>query len=214
MNAIATSASASASASAAVNGIIAGSIIDLDDKANMNDDDWAARKKEALAAWAEGNTSGWKFARAAGNAASCNKDLRPLEWALKQRSSNDPMIAAGARRTCSIIEGLFFGSQLDSGKLDFTVPAAAPALDKRTAEDFAAKMAKAQWDAMKGTIRSAWNGAYKCKRETTRRTDTERLNEAARVIARLLENPESKIAMKEVNAAIDAARATLKAKAK
>lgn len=196
-----------------VNGIIAGAVVDLDDKANMNDDAWEARKKEALAAWAEGNTSGWKFARAAGNAASCNKDMRPLEWALKQRGSSDPMIAAGARRTCSIIEGLFFGNQIDSGKMDFTVPAAAPALDKRTAEDFAAKAAKAQWDAMKGTIRSAWNGAYKCKREVTHRTDTERLNEAARVIARLLENPKSKITMKDVTAAIDAARATLKAKA-
>jgi len=208
-----TNISQNAAQSLNVNGILASSVLDLDDKANMNDDAWEARKKEALAAWAEGNTSGWKFARAAGNAASCNKDMRPLEWALKQRSSSDPMIAAGARRTCSIIEGLFFGSQLDSGKMDFTVPAAAPALDKRTAEDFAAKAAKAQWDAMKGTIRSAWNGAYKCKRETTHRTDTERLNEAARVIARLLENPKSKITMKEVNAAIDAARATLKAKA-
>lgn len=208
-----TQISQNAAQSLNVNGIIASTIVDLDDKANMNDDNWAAAKEAALKAWAEGNTSGWKFARAAGNAASCNKDLTPLQWALKQRNSSDPMVAAGARRTCCIIEGLFFGSQLDSGKMDFTVPAAAPALDKRTAEDFTAKTAKAQWDAMKGTIRSAWNGAYKCKRETTHRTDTERLNEAARVIARLLENPKSKITMKEVTAAIDAARATLKAKA-
>ena len=193
-----------------VNGIVsnananANAVVD-----DANDDAWEDRKSEALAAWREGNECGWKFVRACGNAACCNKDLRPLEWALEQRTSADPLVKAGAVKTCQIIEALFFGSQPD-GKMDFIVPAGAPKLNKRTAEDFVEKKAHAQWLAMRGVIRTAWLGGFKCRRDTAHRTDKERLNAAARVLAQLLEA--KKATKKEIDDAIEAARAELRAK--
>ena len=195
-----------------VNGIVNASVnINASVNDNIDDSAWEDRKKEALAAWREGNECGWKFVRAAGNAACCNKDLRPLEWALEQRTSVDPLIKAGAVKTCQIIEAIFFGDQPD-GKMDFIVPAGASKLNKRTAEDFTEKKAHAQWLAMRGVIRTAWLGGFKCRRDTAHRTDKERLNAAARVLAQLLEA--KKATKKEIDDAIEAARAELRAKAK
>lgn len=195
-----------------VNGIITNANANASNVADdVADAAWEDRKKEALASWREGNEYGWKFVRACGNAACCNKDLRPLEWAIEQRTSADPLIKAGAVKTCQIIEALFFGNQPD-GKMDFIVPAGAPKLNKRTAEDFVEKKAHAQWLAMRGVIRTAWLGGFKCRRDTAHRTDKERLNAAARVLAQLLEA--KKVTKKEVEDAIEAARNELRAKAK
>lgn len=204
-----TQISQNAAQSLNVNGIVNGIVnVNAD---NVEDDDWEARKSEALAAWKEGNECGWKFVRACGNAATCSKDLRPLEWAIEQRTSADPLVKAGAVKTCQIIEALFFGNQPD-GKMDFIVPAGAPKINKRTAEDFTEKKAHAQWLAMRGVIRTAWLGGFKCRRDTAHRTDKERLNAAARVLAQLLEA--KKTTKKEIDDAIEAARAQLRAKAK
>lgn len=195
-----------------VNGIVSNASASANNVADdVADAAWEDRKNEALVAWREGNECGWKFVRACGNAACCNKDLRPLEWALEQRTSIDPLVKAGAVKTCQIIEALFFGNQPD-GKMDFIVPAGAPKLNKRTAEDFTEKKAHAQWIAMRGVIRTAWLGGFKCRRDTAHRTDKERLNAAARVIAQLLEA--KKVTKKEIEDAIEAARNELRAKAK
>ena len=212
MNAIATSASASA----AVNGIAnlgAVEIVEIkafDEKISLNvaDDKWEDAKAEALSAWRNGSKNAWKFIIACGNALAFRKDKAPLEWALEMSESTDPVIKTAAKKACSIIEGLYFGSQKKSG--GFEVDAAAPALGKREAKEFVNRAD--YWRVRREMVADAWNGTVSCRRAVVRKTDLERLNAAAKIIAKLIEG--KKITAQQASEAIKAAQLELRAKGK
>ena len=61
-------------------------------------------------------------------------------------------------------------------------------------------------------VADAWNGTVSCRRAVTHKTDLERLNAAAKVIAKLIEG--KKITAQQASEAIKAAQLELRAKAK
>lgn len=212
MSTIATSASASA----AVNGIAnlgAVEIVEIkafDEKISINvaDDRWENAKTEALNSWRSGSKNSWKFVIACGNALAFRKDSAPLEWALEMSESTDPVIKTAAKKSCSIIEGLYFGSQKKSG--GFEVDAAAPALGKREIKEFVNRAD--YWRVRREMVADAWNGSVSCRRAITHKTDMEKLNAAAKIIAKLIEG--KKITAQQASEAIEAARVELRAKTK
>ena len=175
---------------------------------NIADDRWESAKAEALAAWRNGSKTSWKFVIACGNALAFRKDAAPLKWALDMAGSDDPVIKTAAKKSLSIIEGLYFGTQKSSG--GFEVDAAAPALEKRKIEEFLNRVN--YWRTRRECVADAWSGKMSCRRAVTHKTDLERLNAAAKVIARLIES--KKITAQQASEAIKAAQLELRSKAK
>jgi len=176
-------------------------------KLNVADDRWESAKSEALNAWRNGSKTSWKFVIACGNALAFRKDLAPLKWAIDMSGCDDPVVKTAAKKSLAIIEGLYFGTQKSSG--GFEVDAAAPSLEKRKIDEFENRAS--YWRTRRECVADAWSGKMSCRRAVVRKTDLEKLNAAAKVIAKLIEA--KKITAQQASEAIKAAQLELRAKA-
>lgn len=168
---------------------------------------WNEAKAAALEAWQDGGACSVDAILKGGNLLKASHDDRAVKWFSEMAESADPMIKAGASKSLLILEAFFFGEQKTNGTIE--VPAGAPkAVDR---EPKAWQKRSAYWATRRDYIALAWSGELKVRRGVQKRTDDERLQQAARVIARLIKN--KKCTMVDATAAIDEQLAALKAKA-
>lgn len=168
---------------------------------------WNAAKAAALEAWQEGGACSVDAILKGGNLLKASHDDRAVKWFAEMSENADPMIKAGASKSLLILEAFFFGEQKTNGTIE--VPAGAPkAVDR---EPKAWQKRAAYWTTRRDYIALAWAGELKVRRGAQKRTDDERLQQAARVIARLIKN--DKATLDGAIDAINAQLAALKAKA-
>lgn len=168
---------------------------------------WNAAKAAALEAWQEGGACSVDAILKGGNLLKASHDDRAVKWFAEMSENADPMIKAGASKSLLILEAFFFGEQKTNGTIE--VPAGAPkAVDR---EPKAWQKRAAYWTTRRDYIALAWSGELKVRRGAQKRTDDERLQQAARVIARLIKN--DKATLDAAINAINAQLAALKAKA-
>lgn len=195
-----------ATATAAVNGIAPQTQTQTAPKQETAADRWEASKGAVIEAWLDGGAASVDAILKGGNLAKACKDLRAVEWFAEMSASADPMIKAGASKSLLILEAFFFGTQKPNGTIE--VPAGAPAAVDREAAEWQKRAA--YWQTRRDYIALAWSGELKVRRGSQKRTANERLNAAARIIARLMKN--GKCTRDEAMAAIDEQYAALMAK--
>lgn len=203
-----TQITAAANATATINGIVNGAIQPQNQPQNDTcESRWEAAKTAALEAWQDGGACSVDAILKGGNLLKASHDTRAVKWFSEMAESSDPMVKAGASKSLLILESFFFGEQKTNGTIE--VPAGAPkAVDR---EPKAWQKRSAYWATRRDYIALAWSGELKVRRGAQKRTDDERLQQAARVIARLIKN--NKTTLDDATAAINAQLAALKAKA-
>ena len=170
-------------------------------------DRWEAAKAAALEAWQDGGAAAVDAIVKGGNMIMASHNTAAVEWFAEMAENSDPMVKAGASRSLLILEAFFWGEQKTNGTIE--VPAGAPAAVDR--EPKAWQKRASYWRVRRDYAALAWAGELKVRRGAQKRTDDEKLQQAARVIARLIKN--DKATLDAAIDAINAQLATLKAKA-
>lgn len=202
-----TQINAAAQTSAVVNGIVNIPQTQTVPQTDNYESRWDAAKDAALEAWRDGGACSVDAILKGGNLLKASHDDRAVKWFAEMSESADPMIKAGASKSLLILEAFFFGEQKTNGTIE--VPAGAPkAIDR---EPKAWQKRAAYWATRRDYIALAWSGELKVRRGAQKRTDGERLQQAARVIARLIKN--NKCSLDDATAAINAQLTALKTKA-
>ena len=135
-----------------------------------------------------------------GNMIMASHNTAAVEWFAEMSENSDPMIKAGGSRSLLILEAFFWGEQKTNGTIE--VAAGAPkAIDR---EPKAWQKRADYWRTRRDYVALAWAGELKVRRGAQKRTDDEKLQQAARVIARLIKNDKATL-----DAAIDAINAQL-----
>lgn len=166
---------------------------------------WEAAKAAALEAWQDGGAAAVDAIVKGGNMIMASHNTAAVEWFAEMSENSDPMIKAGASRSLLILEAFFWGEQKTNGTIE--VPAGAPKATDR--EPKAWQKRADYWRVRRDYAALAWAGELKVRRGAQKRTDDEKLQQAARVIARLIKN--DKATLEAAIDAINAQLATLKA---
>lgn len=187
---------AAVNATANVNGIAPQTQTQTDTYENR----WEAAKAAALEAWQDGGAAAVDAIVKGGNMIMASHNTAAVEWFAEMSENSDPMIKAGASRSLLILEAFFWGEQKTNGTIE--VAAGAPkAIDR---EPKAWQKRADYWRTRRDYAALAWAGELKVRRGAQKRTDDEKLQQAARVIARLIKNDKATL-----DAAIDAINAQL-----
>lgn len=169
-----------AQSSAAVNGIAPAA---PETKEQRKLREWEEAKAAAVAAWQSGSDAACTMILKAGNLAASCKDRRGISWLEEMTKDKDPINAAAAARSLLIIDGCFFGDCRTEKSI--VIPAAAPKLSERKAEEFQANAKN--WKFRRDVIPAAWRKETCVRRESQHRTADEMLQRYARGMAKLIE---------------------------